>query len=37
MSTTNDGRGAPVGDRPDHEVIVIGAGFGGIGAGEELS
>ncbi|MGV9412923.1 flavin-containing monooxygenase [Nocardia sp. NPDC003693] len=36
MNHTNDGRGAPVGDRPDHEVIVIGAGFGGIGTGIAL-
>lgn len=36
MSTKNDGRGASVGDRPDHEVIVIGAGFGGIGTGIAL-
>ncbi|MBL1078195.1 NAD(P)/FAD-dependent oxidoreductase [Nocardia sp. 2] len=36
MNNVLDGRGAPAEARPDHEVIVIGAGFGGIGTGIAL-
>ncbi|WP_067701891.1 flavin-containing monooxygenase [Nocardia jejuensis] len=34
--STDVGRGASAGIRPDHEVVVIGAGFGGIGTGIAL-
>ncbi|MGW3539472.1 flavin-containing monooxygenase [Nocardia niigatensis] len=36
MATQRGGRGAPAAIRPDHEVIVVGAGFGGIGTGIAL-
>ncbi|MFE3023743.1 flavin-containing monooxygenase [Nocardia tengchongensis] len=36
MATQRGGTGAPAAVRPDHEVIVIGAGFGGIGSGIAL-
>ncbi|MVU75721.1 SidA/IucD/PvdA family monooxygenase [Nocardia sp. ET3-3] len=32
----NGGSGVPTEARPDHEVIVVGAGFGGIGTGIAL-
>ncbi|BAW04701.1 flavin-containing monooxygenase [Nocardia seriolae] len=33
---SNGGSGVPIEARPDHEVIVVGAGFGGIGTGIAL-
>ncbi|MFD7847908.1 flavin-containing monooxygenase [Nocardia sp. NPDC059764] len=36
MATQRGGTGAPSAVRPDHEVIVVGAGFGGIGSGIAL-
>ncbi|WP_040813268.1 flavin-containing monooxygenase [Nocardia concava] len=33
---TDGGSGVPTDARPDHEVIVVGAGFGGIGTGIAL-
>ncbi|WP_459981205.1 NAD(P)-binding protein, partial [Mycobacterium avium] len=38
MSTTIDIEQLPTVERvtPDHEVVIVGAGFGGIGAGISL-